>query len=111
MKGKYLGKITRVEYGLGGYQDAMMGLTVTLEGQGCDVTDFKGFWSISPNPNAQWDLAKQSESFAETTRVIIGLLEAAKVQHVGQLKGKPVEYEIDENNSIAGWRILTEVIA
>lgn len=42
MEKKYLGKITRVSFGLGGYQDIQFGLSVTLEGQGIGTNAFIG---------------------------------------------------------------------
>ena len=40
---KKLGKISNVRFGHGGYQDAMIGLSLTFEGQGSwGVSDWKG---------------------------------------------------------------------
>ena len=46
---KKLGKIQSVSFGLGGYQEAMLGLSVTLhsEKDHWGVADFKGTWDYN----------------------------------------------------------------
>ena len=41
---KKLVKIESVRFGLGGYQDSQLGLSVTLSNGGWGVGDFKGEW-------------------------------------------------------------------
>ena len=44
MMEKKIGKIRDLEYGWGGYDGAMLGVTFHLGGQGWGVTDFWGYW-------------------------------------------------------------------
>jgi len=105
---KELGKIERVEVGMGGYEDAMFGVSFVLGGKGWGVGDFWGTWA-NRNEEAKWTVKEQSEVFAETSRRLIKLLEKAQVQTVGELKGKPVEATF-EDQRLKSWRLLDEVL-
>ena len=48
MTTKELGKIKSISLGFGGYDDCMLGLSVTLEMGGSCVGDFKGWWKKYP---------------------------------------------------------------
>ncbi len=107
---KRLGKILNARFGLGGYQDAMIGISFTLGGDSWGVADFWGTWAMKPDPvRAKWTEAEQIEMLGKVVLRLAKLLEDAKVQHVDELVGVPVEVEIDANNALASWRILTEV--
>ena len=111
MDGEKIGKIQSVSFGLGGYQDAQFGLSVTL---GSDVgswgvCSFDGYWSMEPSDHAKWDTRDQNEAFANTARKTIELLQAAKVNNVSDLKNKPVAC-VFERGVLKSWRLLTEVI-
>jgi hypothetical protein len=108
---KELMKISRVSFGYGGYQDAMFGLSVTLEGSGCGVGDFHGMWSISTEVGdyTKWTESDRDKEFAKTMRYVNQLLIDAKKEDVAQLKNVPVEVTF-ENNTLKSWRILTEVL-
>jgi hypothetical protein len=42
---KYLGKIEKVKFGLGGYQEAMLGISFSFQyAGGLGSSDFKGAW-------------------------------------------------------------------
>lgn len=112
MERKELGKIENVRFGLGGYQDAMLGITFTLEGKGWGTVDFRGTWDpqgIEVTKHTQWTEEDRSKSFADTVRFISKLLSEAKVRDVNKLAGIPVEVTF-ENNTLKEWRILTEVL-
>jgi len=96
---KQLGKIARVAFGRGGYQDAMLGLTVVLTGEGWGTTDFWGTWN---RPDA---LAADNTTL-EKIRV---LLLAAKADTVADLQGKPVEVTFSAGR-LESWRVLSEVL-
>jgi hypothetical protein len=106
---KKLGKITKVSYGLGGYQDVQMGISFSLEADGWGVSDFWGFWADDPSDGAKWTKGEQITYWGNTTERIVKLLYAAKVKHVDQLKGIPVEV-VFERNVLQSWRILEEVL-
>lgn len=111
MEEKYLGKIQSIEVGFGGYQDAMLGLTIDLVSSNCGISDFKGTWnsSVKVSENTKWTEADRSRLNDETMRFIDKLLTDAKVHSVSQLRNKPVEFIIN-NNTLKSWRILKEVL-
>lgn len=109
---KKLGKIESVRFGLGGYQDVMLGLSVTLSGEGWGVGDFKGTWdaeSIKVSSSTQWTEKERSKQYDDTMRYLSKLLKEAKVTSVDKLKGIPVECIFD-GNLLKEWRVLTEVL-
>lgn len=110
---KRIGKIKRIYVGLGGYQDAMLGLSVELgsDVDGWGVGDFKGFWGpgIKHSPSCRWTEQSRMDQHAETMMLIGQLLSSAKVSKVEQLNGKPVEVTFD-GNCLKSWRLLTEVL-
>lgn len=112
MKTKEIGKIESIEFGIGGYQDAMIGLNVTLSGKSWGVGANKSAWDytmIKPKETTQWTEKDRTAQYAEIVRYISGLLSDAKVQSVSQLKGKPIEAEF-EDGILKSWRILTEAL-
>ena len=109
---KKLGKLTDVSFGLGGYQDACIGLSVSIDMKGTGVGDFKGSWDqnlIEHSEYCKWTEADRSKANDEIIRFISDLLRDAKVSSVDKLNGIPVEVELD-GMSLKSWRILTEVI-
>ena len=109
---KKLGKIESVRFGLGGYQDACLGLSVTLSASGWGVGDFKGSWdaeSVKRSEYTKWTEEERSKGYDETMRYLSKLLKDAKVDSVDKLKGVPVEVTFD-GNMLKEWRILTEVL-
>lgn len=108
---KKLGKIMAAHFGYGGYQDACIGIAVTLGNDSWVVSDWLGEWSqmITPDAHSKWDEASRSKRNDETVRYVDGLLKAAKKQSVSELVGVPVEVTFD-GMCLKSWRILTEVI-
>jgi len=108
---KRIGKIQAVSFGMGGYQDAMIGVSFTLgsDKECWGIGDFKGTWSHDPDKHCKWGKNDQDKIFAETVRFVAGLLKDADVQSLDKLNGKPVEC-VFEQNMLKSWRILTEVI-
>lgn len=109
---KRIGKIENVKFGLGGYQDAMIGLSVTLIGDSWGVNDFKGYWdseSVKCTENTKWTESERSNYYSETIKHLSKLLKDSKVDSVEKLKGKPIEVTFD-GNMLKSWRILTEVL-
>lgn len=107
-----LGKITKVSFGHGGYQDAMLGIHFTFEGKGFGVSDTKSTWDselIECSERCQWSEEDRTEQYGEIMRFISKLLKDAKVSDISRLNGKPVEVTF-EDHTLRSWRILTEVI-
>lgn len=111
-KTKKLGKITKAEFGLGGYQDACIGLIVSIDFDGSGVGDNKTAWDcnlIECTEHCEWTEESRSEEYDKIVRYISGLLSDAKVNNVSDLVGKPVEVEL-EGMILKSWRILKEVL-
>ena len=106
---KFLGKISEVKFGKGGYQDACIGITFNFEGKNIGVNDFWGYWSIKCDKGCQWTNDDRIKYLGEVVMRIHKILVEAKVDNVEQLKGIPVEV-IFEGNCLKSWRILTEVL-
>lgn len=106
---KELGKIERFEVGMGGYDDAMFGLSITFTFKGSGVQDFIGIWAHEPDKHHKWTLEDQSRSWAEMCRLMIDTLRKAKVKTASDMIGIPVEVTFD-GNRLASWRILEEVL-
>lgn len=106
---KELGKIQDAEFGLGGYQDAMIGIRFSLGGDSWGVGDFWGDWSMKRSGSEQWTDADRTKRLGETTMRINQLLKDAKVDTVSKLKGVPIEVTFD-GNKMVDWRVLKEVL-
>ena len=107
-----LGKISYVSFGIGGYQDAQLGIHFSFDMKGSGVGDSRSYWDseiISHTENCKWTEQDRTESYAEIMRFVSKLLNQAKVKSVDQLKGIPVEITFD-NRMLKSWRILKEVI-
>ena len=107
-----LGKLSNVKFGLGGYQEACLGLTVIISGEGWGVGDNKSAWDanqIKHSKHCKWTEEDRSKGYDEVMRYISDLLSDAKVSSVDKLNGKPVEATFD-GMALKSWRILTEVI-
>jgi len=110
---KKIGKITNVKFGRGGYQDAMMGISVSLgsDKDSWSVGDFKGTWGVDTEVSeyAKWTEEDRQKHFGEVMTFVNELLLKAKKYNVADLKGVPVEVTF-EGNTLKSWRILEEVL-
>lgn len=110
---KELGKISAVRFGIGGYNDSMFGLYLTLSGTGWGVgTDVNGGWCygiVDPGPNSKWTEEDRQAEMAEMCKRVAELLRDAKVDSVHKLLDKPIEATF-EGMLLKDWRILTEVL-
>ncbi len=109
---KELGKIDSVSFGIGGYQDAMIGLHIGFSGPGWGCGTSKSAWSpvgIPCSPGAKWTEVDRDKQLVEIMRFVDKLLANAKVKSVDKLKGIPVEVTF-EDGQLTDWRILTEVL-
>jgi hypothetical protein len=109
---KKLGKIINIHFGLGGYQDAQIGIHLTLGNNGWGVNHSHCAWdeeTVEWSKNSQWSEEDRDKSYSEILRYVSKLLNDAKVSSVDELKGIPVEVTT-EGNILIEWRILTEVL-
>lgn len=107
---KELGKITRFDIGIGGYDDAMFGLSVTFMGKdGWGVSDFTGTWTMEPTERHKWTRQDQTNEWAGMCRLVVRLMEQAKVKTTAEMIGIPVEVTF-EGNKLSSWRVLEEVL-
>lgn len=102
---KKLGRISSARFGRGGYDDAMLGvsLTFTFDKAG-GVAEFKGTWR---GVHAKRD--EQLRVWGETVAWLDLILRDAKKDTIEDLVGTPVEITFD-GNRMTSWRVLTEVI-
>lgn len=109
---KQLGKITKATFGLGGYQDAMIGIHFTIEGDGWGTSIDKSSWDknlIKWSERCKWTEEDRDKEYSDLVRYISDIIKAAKCQTVDQLVGKPIEAEFD-GMTFKSFRILTEVL-
>lgn len=107
---KVLGKISKVHFGKGGYQESQWGLHLCFDMDGSGVcTSVNGGWAFAPSDYAKWTLESQTREYAEMNRKVISIMEDAGVDDVMKLLNVPVEVTID-GNSFHSFRILKEVL-
>lgn len=107
-----LGKISKVHFGIAGYNESQIGLFLEISGEGWGVATGSGFWdpeSIKVTEYTKWTEKERDERLSNIMREVSKLLRQAKVNDVAKLKGIPVECKL-ENGSLKSWRILTEVL-
>jgi hypothetical protein len=110
-----IGKIQKVYFGFGGYQDVQIGLFLVLgsdkESWGVH-TGIEGGWStkVDCSEHCKWTETDRDGQYATMVRKIQDVLKAAKVESVDQLLGKPIEAMFKDFNTLHDWRILEEVL-
>lgn len=104
-----LGKISACRFGSGGYQDACIGVSFTLSGGAWGVGDFWGAWAIKRSDYCKWTEEDRVRQLGEMVMRLNALLQDAKVTHVGELVGVPVEVTFD-GMTLQSWRVLKEVL-
>lgn len=112
MTEKYLGKIEKVRFGIGGYGDASIGMHFTLSYGGYGTQTSRCFWdanTVERTPSCKWTEEERTVKYGEIVRYISDLLKKAKVDDISKLAGKPIEVEAD-GNMLKSWRILEEVL-
>lgn len=104
-----LGKIKRVWIG---NWDGRFGVWIDLGHDGWGVCDSRYWWwgvSTKVTEHTKWTELSRNEARAQAMLHLETLCDAAKVDDVAKLVGKPVEV-IFEGTALKGWRLLTEVI-
>jgi hypothetical protein len=106
---KELGKITHVSFGLGGYQECMLGLSLSFEGKGFGTSTYiSGGWYEYPE-NAKYSREELNKARVDMCDTILSTLKKAKVEDINALKGIPVELTFDSSR-LVDWRVLEEVL-
>jgi len=110
---KHLGRIDHVHFGLGGYQESMLGLHICFSfDHSSGICATKSTWdyaTINHTQNCKWTEQSRMDKYADIMRFISNTLNLAKVRSIGDLRNIPVEVRLDGNN-LYDWRILTEVL-
>lgn len=104
-----LGSIQKIAFGWGGYQDMMIGLSITLGGKAWGCGDFKGAWGVEWTEHCKWTEQDRRNDLGEACMFLRDLLTKAKKQTLDQLQGVPIE-AIFEGNTLKSWRVLEEVL-
>lgn len=104
-----LGKITHASFGFGGYQDAMLGLSISLGGKAWGCSDFKGAWGIDRSEHAKWSEEDRLRDLGKACMFLKGLLASAHKQCVSDLVGLPIEATFN-GTKLESWRLLDEVM-
>ena len=109
---KYLGKISSVKFGIGGYNDGELGLHLSFSFGGRGTSTSKSYWDcnkVEHSEYCQWSEEDRSKGYDEIMRFLSDTLNDAKCKTVDELLNKPVEVTF-EDNLLKSWRILTEVL-
>jgi hypothetical protein len=112
---KELGKISKVSFGKGGYQESQFGLFLQFSFKGSGVnTSVDSGWDAATmecSENARWGESDRSKGHDDLCRKVSHLLKDANVDSVDKLEGKPIECTFDSPcGKLTDWRILTEVL-
>ena len=110
---KYLGKITKAEFGHCGYQNSFIGLALEFrfDKSAFVSQDITGGWYIGNkwNEHCKWTEKGNRLQHAIMAEKISQVLLDADCTYISQLVSTPVELEL-EGNKLVSWRVLTEVI-
>ena len=114
---KQLAKISSAKFGIGGYQDAMIGLHLQFSSGCIGVGTNDCAWDcsrIKHDKHCEWTEEERGRNYEQIMRNLSEKLNDAKVSDVADLVGIPVELEFDDESALGGtltdWRILTEVL-
>ena len=109
MTGTILGKIISAEYGMVDDYPFLVGLQLYFKlGDGTNLGC--GYrYPINIGEACRWTIEERQRAITESIDKVHQILKDAKVCHVSQLMGKPVEVEV-EKNTFKDFRILTEVL-
>lgn len=105
-----LGKIKEATFGECGYQECMIGLKVTIGGDGWGVgSDIVGGWTTKITERTQWTENDRLIAHGSMCAKVNELLKDAKVSSVDKLVGIPVKCFFD-GNMLRKFEILKEVL-
>ena len=104
-----LGRIQKAAFGWGGYQEVMIGLSITFGGKSWGCGDFKGAWGVERTEFSQWSEEDRLRQLGEACMFLRDLLKSAGKTSVEQLVGTPIEATF-EGTKLVSWRVLDEVL-
>lgn len=104
-----LGRITKATFGFGGYQEAMIGLSLTFGGKGWGCGHFDGAWGIERSEGTKWSEEDRVLLLGEACLRLRDILAKTHKQDVAELVGVPVECSFD-GTLLKSWRVLEEVL-
>lgn len=105
---KRLGKITFAEFGTVRDYPFLLGMRLEFSFPGGCIGDgYKYTVNISDKRN--WENDSREDAITSAVEKVYETLKAAKVGHVSELVGEPVEVTVDQN-CFKDFRILTEVL-
>ena len=106
-----LGKIKKIDLCHGGYQDAMIGISIdfSMDGGSSGVGTFMGSWMGKRSEYAKWTEQDRINELGKIMLKMDALMTEAKVDYLQALVGKPVEITLI-SNTFQSFRILTEVL-
>jgi len=107
MDGIFLGKISKVAFGLD--SDGRFGLRLDLDMVGSGTTFYRGMWAGERSNYTKWTEEDRRKEWADLAEYLVDILAKAKKLEVKDLAGTPVEVTID-GNMLKSWRVLTEVL-
>ena len=112
MISKKLGKITKANFGIGGYNDAMIGLFLCFEFDGSGIASDFSTWDpniVKCSIHAKWSEYDRDRQYKKIMEKLSQTLKDAKKKTVSDLVGTPVEVTL-KGNMLEDWRVLTEVL-
>lgn len=110
MTEKILGKIDFAEFGTIGEYPFMIGLQLgfSMGGGRYGVCD-GGRFTVNISKECKWEKQSRELAIVESLERVNDVLNAARVNYVSELVGRPVEVTL-ENSIFKDFRILTEVL-
>lgn len=110
MDGKFLGKIVNAQFGQYYDRPFLLGLQLEFIFDGNSGVADGGRHLINISDSCKWESEeKKNGAYQEVLKSLNKILTDAKVNHVSELIGKPIEIEI-EGQMYKSFRILTEVL-
>lgn len=109
---KEIGKIQNIKFGAGGYQDAMLGLTLYFGStkNSWGIVKFYGAWGIAHTSHCKWSHEDRLKQLGEAVMMLGDLLVKTGKKDISELVGTPVEVTFDGHNTLKDWRVLEEVL-
>ena len=106
---KRLGKITRVAFGFGGYQDDMIGVRWEFGGEGWATATFEGDWVGARSEGVKWTEEDRLRNLGTLVMRLSSILLAAKKSDLSKMVDVAIEAKF-EDRVLVEWRVLTEVL-
>jgi hypothetical protein len=106
---KVLGKISYARWGWGGYENAMLGLSVSFSMKGTGVGTFVGAWGTEWSETCKWSEDERTATLGIATLRLGSLLKTIGKLDAKDLVNTPVELTF-EGTRLVDWRILEEVL-